>query len=374
MLENTNKASLFTFKTKYWYDEAGNRIRKQVMRYDPEGGIEEGDGSGSWVLDRDEFYVRDLSGKEIAIYYGSTLQQWNIYGLDQIGHMKADLSKFFYLKDHLGSTRAVIDTFNQVVSAQDYDPWGFLMENRTYETGISKYKFTGKERDRDIESNYDYFGARYYDSRIGNWTSIDPLFEKHFDYSPYNYVLRSPMVLIDPDGKQIDYQMSNLPTMESGGIDVLPIHQDLSDFQKLSPQPGILEPEAIDPVDVVTGVALAKISFKLTSKFVFKEGAEITGKTLTKEVVTESTEQSIKFSSRKVEDAYNKVIEFLGENVGPGIPTRKGGEFGDVLFTSPTNKIRFDLKYFKPHGKPHVDVEKLIENEWKNVGKIFFKQ
>lgn len=56
----------------------------------------------------------------MAIYYGSTLQQWNLYGLDQIGHMKADAGKFFYLKDHLGSTRAVIDTLNQVVSAQDY--------------------------------------------------------------------------------------------------------------------------------------------------------------------------------------------------------------------------------------------------------------
>jgi len=218
MLENTNKLSQFTFKTKYWYDEAGNRIRKQVMRYDPEGGIEEGDGSGGWVLDRDEFYVRDMSGREVAIYYGSTLQQWNLFGLDQIGHMKADLSKFFYLKDHLGSTRVVIDTLNQIVSAQDYDPWGYLMENRTYETGISKYKFTGKERDRDIESNYDYFGARYYDPRIANWTSIDPLFQKHFDFSPYNYVLRSPNVYVDPNGMQ-KYQPGYLPHNEPvGGV------------------------------------------------------------------------------------------------------------------------------------------------------------
>jgi hypothetical protein len=55
-----------------------------------------------------------------------------------------------------------------------------------------------------LENNYDYFGARYYDSRIANWTSIDPLFEKHFDFSPYNYVLRNPIRLIDPDGKQVD--------------------------------------------------------------------------------------------------------------------------------------------------------------------------
>lgn len=160
MLENTNKISLFTFKTKYWYDEAGNRIRKQVMRFDPTGGGIEGDGSGSWVLDRDEFYVRDITGKEIALYSGTILTQWNLFGLDQIGHMNADTSKYFYLKDHLGSTRAVINTQNQVVSAQDYDPWGYIFDTRSYDNGNSKYKFTGKERDRDLESNYDYFVRR----------------------------------------------------------------------------------------------------------------------------------------------------------------------------------------------------------------------
>lgn len=72
-----------------------------------------------------------------------------------------------------------------------------------------KYDFTGKER--DDQTTYDYFGARYYDSRVANWTSIDPLFEKHYDYSPFNYVLRSPLVLIDPDGKQESFQLLTTP-------------------------------------------------------------------------------------------------------------------------------------------------------------------
>ena len=57
----------------------------------------------------------------------------------------------------------------------------------------------GKERDN--ESTYDYFGARYYDSRVANWTTTDPLFEKRIGWNPYNYVLRNPMILIDPDGR-----------------------------------------------------------------------------------------------------------------------------------------------------------------------------
>jgi RHS repeat-associated protein len=128
------------------------------------------------------------------------LVQWNIWGLDNVGKINADTTRNYYLKDHLGSIRVVLNSTNQVISAQDYDAWGYPLENRTYNATAMKYDFTGKERDN--QTTYDYFGARYYDSRIANWTSIDPLFEKHFDYSPFNYVLRNPQRFFDPEGKQ----------------------------------------------------------------------------------------------------------------------------------------------------------------------------
>lgn len=81
--------------------------------------------------------------------------------------------------------------------------WGYLLDGRSFESNIPRYKFTGKERDK--ESNYDYFGARYYQFRIGRWNSLGPLFEKHFDFSPYNYVLNNMLKFIDPDGKQEKY-------------------------------------------------------------------------------------------------------------------------------------------------------------------------
>jgi RHS repeat-associated protein len=43
---------------------------------------------------------------------------------------------------------------------------------------------------------YDY-GFRFYDPQIGRFTTNDPLAEKHFDYTPYNYVGNNPIKRID---------------------------------------------------------------------------------------------------------------------------------------------------------------------------------
>jgi RHS repeat-associated protein len=62
-----------------------------------------------------------------------------------------------------------------------------------------RYKFTGKER--DAETGFDYFGARYYSSDISVWLRVDPLAEKNFGVSPYNYCHWNPIMMIDPDGR-----------------------------------------------------------------------------------------------------------------------------------------------------------------------------
>jgi len=196
-----------TYQLMFNYDEAGNRVRKRVYFYqgeDPMPVFEEDDMTGSWDLVGDEYYVRDVSGKEIAVYHSYDLDHWNVWGTDNVGKINANGNKFFYIKDHLGSVRVVLNSSNQIVAANDYDCWGYPLENRSYQSDDIDYKFTGKQR--DAETGYDYFGARYYDARIANWGSVDPLFEKHIGWNPYNYVLRNPIALIDPDGMQVSIQ------------------------------------------------------------------------------------------------------------------------------------------------------------------------
>lgn len=64
-------------------------------------------------------------------------------------------------------------------------PYGELWIDQ-HATGYSeRYRFTGKER--DSESGYDYFGARYYSSTLPMWLSVDPLSDKYPHISPYVY-------------------------------------------------------------------------------------------------------------------------------------------------------------------------------------------
>jgi len=119
--------------------------------------------------------------------------------LDKNFYMQRRDRRNYYIKDHLGSIRVVVDQGGEIVSAQDYYPFGETL--RTYTTGSGqndKYKFTEKER--DIETGYDYFGARFYDSRIGRWLSVDPLAEMYPGWSPYNYTMNNPLRYIDPNG------------------------------------------------------------------------------------------------------------------------------------------------------------------------------
>jgi RHS repeat-associated protein len=105
----------------------------------------------------------------------------------------------YYIKEHLGSIRLTFNQDGQVVNAQDYYPFGERIRYVTGDPYNDRYKFTEKER--DLETGYDYFGARYYDSELGRWLSVDPLADKYPGWSPYNYTLNNPLRYVDPDGR-----------------------------------------------------------------------------------------------------------------------------------------------------------------------------
>jgi len=110
------------------------------------------------------------------------------------------MERFYYVKDHLGSIRQTINEEGEIVAAQDYYAYGEIIPGRSYNAGMTDENIKFTEKERDTETNYDYFGARYYNSKLGIWMSVDPMNVLLPGLSPYNYCQNNPLIRIDPNG------------------------------------------------------------------------------------------------------------------------------------------------------------------------------
>jgi RHS repeat-associated protein len=115
---------------------------------------------------------------------------------------------FYYHSDHLGSTSYLTDEWGYVTQTLNYLPYGedWVDLQNHFETRyplLGVYAFNGKEK--DYESGFHYYGARYYWSELlTGWLSVDPMADKYPSMSPYNYCVWNPVMLVDPDGREID--------------------------------------------------------------------------------------------------------------------------------------------------------------------------
>jgi RHS repeat-associated protein len=104
---------------------------------------------------------------------------------------------YVYVKNHLGSVRAVVNgNTGQVVQALDYDVWGSVVSDTS--PGFQPFGFAGGLY--DAESKLTHFGWRDYDATTGTWTSKDPI-RQAGGLNVYLYVNASPTRYVDPSGK-----------------------------------------------------------------------------------------------------------------------------------------------------------------------------
>ncbi|MEM7548059.1 MAG: glycohydrolase toxin TNT-related protein [Bacteroidota bacterium] len=128
----------------------------------------------------------------------------------------------FPLKDHLGSTRVIVNGYDAnnptargtVTKHYDFRPFG----ERFRETGTGDglaYQYTGQEYDE--EAGLHNYRARFYDSDLGRFLSMDPA---HQFYSPYLYGFNNPVSAVDPDGELAFLAVVAIAAVVSGGVNV----------------------------------------------------------------------------------------------------------------------------------------------------------
>ncbi|WP_298487865.1 hypothetical protein [uncultured Maribacter sp.] len=123
--------------------------------------------------------------------------------------------KYYELKDHLGNVRVVVSdrknlntTDNalsaNVVSYNNYYPFGMLQPNRNFDSQEYRYGFQGQEKDSELKGegnslNYKY---RMHDPRIGRFFAVDPLIGKYPYYSSYSFSGNRVIDMIELEGKE----------------------------------------------------------------------------------------------------------------------------------------------------------------------------
>jgi RHS repeat-associated protein len=127
----------------------------------------------------------------------------------------------FLHQDHLGSTVMVTDDQGNVVSQQNYYPYGSV-RNVTGSLPTEK-QYTGQVSDKNETGLY-YYNARYYNSTIGKFTQADLIQGPN----RYLYVGNNPIKYNDPSGNESENTWQNWWTPSSN-------NQTLSVSQAFSP-------------------------------------------------------------------------------------------------------------------------------------------
>ncbi|HZJ08917.1 MAG TPA: RHS repeat-associated core domain-containing protein [Trueperaceae bacterium] len=193
--------------TYYVYDASGQRVRKVTERQAAVGetptrmkeriylgGFEvfrdyEADGH-TVKLERESLHIMD-DQQQIALV--ETRTHGNDGSLTQLIR--------FQLGNHLSSATLELDEQAEIISYEEYAPYG----STTYQAGRSetevkrkRYRYTGVERD---ESGFSYHSARYYSAWLGRWTSADPAGLLDGE-NLFKYARGNPTRLLDTSGTQ----------------------------------------------------------------------------------------------------------------------------------------------------------------------------
>jgi RHS repeat-associated protein len=186
----------------YVYDAAGQRIRKVVEKNAGNlveeritlGGFEvfrRRDATGTVSLERETLHVMD-DRRRVAMVDTRTVGDETEVPVQLIRYQ---------LGNHLGSACLELDGTGQIITYEEYYPYGstsYQAGRSASEVSLKRYRYTGMERDE--ETGLNHHGARYYAPWLGRWTAADPMGLSTDGVNLYAYVADNPVGHVDPSG------------------------------------------------------------------------------------------------------------------------------------------------------------------------------
>jgi RHS repeat-associated protein len=189
-----------------------------------------------------------------------TWHEVEVYGMASSASGAADVR--WLVSDHLGTPRMVVDKSGSLVGVRrhDYFPFGeeigASVGGRTIQQGYVsgadrlRQRFTGQQRDE--ETGLDYFGARYYVSTQGRFSSVDPVMLTAARlYDPqrinlYSYCRNNPLVFIDPTGRDLILGNKTAETRVRANIDANLRENERKNIEIQGNKVRLIDPSAID--------------------------------------------------------------------------------------------------------------------------------
>ncbi|MDR1552450.1 MAG: hypothetical protein LBS69_03170 [Prevotellaceae bacterium] len=110
----------------------------------------------------------------------------------------------YFITDHLGSTRVIVDNAGNIKAQYNYYPFGKQWEDVNLMANTNRYTFSGKEKQTVRDLGFLDFGSRMLsNNEVPGWTTQDPLSEKYYSVSPYAYCMNNPLKYVYPNGMEL---------------------------------------------------------------------------------------------------------------------------------------------------------------------------
>ena len=192
----------------YQYDSGKQRTRKRIDSQNGTGyweriylgGYERYrryNGNGSTLVE--EIESHHLFEGEQRVLLVDDVIKTNRKHANNIAYKEEPIYRYQY-SNHLGSACLELDDAAEIISYEEYHPYGtsaYRLMKSGIESPAKRYRYTGMERDE--ESGLGYHTARYYMLWLGRWGSCDPIGILDAN-NLYLYGNDNPSVLLDPQG------------------------------------------------------------------------------------------------------------------------------------------------------------------------------